>query len=256
MPRELGGERRRRPQQIERRAQLARVPRDRPRHHLRLHRRRPLVLVPVQVSRQPHEWRKQVPLPEIDLFHVERVVIVLRGSHDRVVVGRVGLDHHPRTRRTPTGPARYLGEELERALAAPEIGQVQHRIGLDHPDRGDLRQVESLGHHLGADDDVDLVALNPAQHMLVATLLAHRILVPAQHPGLAETCACTSSSTRWVPGPEVIEPAAAIGALPWRRFAVIAAMAHHLLAIADGTRVGYRRAGRSPDAHRPGKAPP
>src|SRR5687767_5112721 len=94
---------------------------------------------------------------------------------------------------------------------------------MDDTDRRDVGQVEPFGDHLRADDDVDLATLDPAQHGRVAAVAANRVLVPAQYGGSRKELldlVFDPLGTR----PEVIQPAAARGAVLRGVFAVIAAV--------------------------------
>ncbi|MBE7452555.1 MAG: hypothetical protein HS111_27850 [Kofleriaceae bacterium] len=67
-----------------------------------------------------------------------------------------------------TGAAGDLRQELEGALLGAEVRQRQRGVGAQDADEGDAGEVVALGHHLGADQDVDLAARDPGQHRLGA----------------------------------------------------------------------------------------
>src|SRR5699024_2836983 len=117
-------------------------------------------------------------IPERDLLGIKALVIMLAGSLYRVVIRRVCLKDHDASLPTTTSPTGYLCQQLERSLGAAEIRQVEHRIRLNNADSRDARQIESLTHHLRADNDVDVMSLGAFQHDLIA-MLADGIGVPA-----------------------------------------------------------------------------
>ncbi len=95
-------------------------------------------------------------------------------------VRRVGLDEDLALRFAAAGAAGDLGEQLEGALGGAEVGQVEREVGIEHADQGDVGEVESLGDHLGADEDVELLAAEVAQGVAELVLALHGVGV---HPG-------------------------------------------------------------------------
>src|ERR1051325_4110170 len=61
------------------------------------------------------------------------------------------------------GAARNLGEQLKGALAGAEIWLVQRQIGVNDPDQSDIGEVETLGNHLRAEQDVNFAGAEIAQ---------------------------------------------------------------------------------------------
>src|SRR5690242_6746236 len=61
-----------------------------------------------------------------------------------------------------------------------KIGQVQRRVRVDHADDGDVGEVQPLGDHLRAEQDVDLGPGHALQHAVVRPLRAGRIQVHAR----------------------------------------------------------------------------
>lgn len=68
-----------------------------------------------------------------------------------------GLDDHLPFQVAAAGAAGDLGEQLEGAFAGAEIGDVEAEVRIEDADEGDIGEVESLGNHLGADEDVDFM---------------------------------------------------------------------------------------------------
>ena len=77
---------------------------------------------------------------------------------------RPGSDAPGRSVCTSTRPGRVaaagaagdLHEQLERALAGAEVGDVERQVREQHDHQRDARDVVSLAHHLRADEDVGL----------------------------------------------------------------------------------------------------
>src|SRR5262249_20531630 len=82
---------------------------------------------------------------------------------DRVVLGRVGRDDAPPRPISAAGAAGDLRQELEGPLAGAEVGQRQRAVGEEDADQRDAGEVVALGHHLRADEDVDLAARDLAE---------------------------------------------------------------------------------------------
>jgi hypothetical protein len=80
------------------------------------------------------------------------------GGLDGVVLRQRRLDEHGAAARAATCAAGHLREQLERALAGAEVGQVHRDVGIDHADERDVREVEALRDHLRAEQDVDVAA--------------------------------------------------------------------------------------------------
>ena len=96
-------------------------------------------------------------LPPVGNFLlIKSGVVVAGGRLYGVVLRGKGLDDDPAAGRTPPRPARHLAQELESPLAGAEIRQVQAGIGADHAHQRHRGYVQSLGHHLRADEDIRL----------------------------------------------------------------------------------------------------
>jgi len=68
---------------------------------------------------------------------------------------------------------------LERPLAGAEVRNVQAEVGVEDADKGDVREMQALGDHLGADEDIDLVGLEGGQSIAQRVFPAHGIGVDA-----------------------------------------------------------------------------
>src|SRR2546423_6201923 len=56
-----------------------------------------------------------------------------------------------------------LAQKLEAALRCTEIGQIDSNVSVNHPDESDVRKVQPLRDHLGAEQDVDLTRGNAVE---------------------------------------------------------------------------------------------
>ncbi len=101
------------------------------------------------------------------------------GSDDRVVIGMIGLEDDPPAQQAPARPPGHLGQQLERALAGAEVGQVEGGVGRDDADDGHQRQVEPLGDHLRADEDVGQPAAEKVEDGGVRGVVTSGVPVPA-----------------------------------------------------------------------------
>src|SRR6478752_1404061 len=79
------------------------------------------------------------------------------------MLGHVGLDQAAAGNGLAAGAPRHLIEKLKRALRGARIGMGEAKIGVDHADQRQAREVVAFGHELRADDDVDLAVLDLAQ---------------------------------------------------------------------------------------------
>src|SRR5207237_1322941 len=78
------------------------------------------------------------------------------------------------------GPARHLRHQLERPLPGPEIGQVQPGVRVHHADDRHVRKVQSLGDHLGAEQDVELAVGHALEYPMMRPLGAGGVQVHAR----------------------------------------------------------------------------
>src|SRR5262245_16401085 len=141
------------------------------------------------------------------------------------MIGRAGLTPYFSRVTAAPGSSRHLGEQLERPLGGAKVGKVERDVGVEHADQRDSREIESLGHHLGSEQDVGLAARERGQDGLGPLALPRHIGVEAQHAGFGErACQLAFGALRSRAG-ETEELAPAARALTARRFLVIAIVA-------------------------------
>ena len=73
------------------------------------------------------------------------------------------------------GSAGNLREQLKRALARAEIGKMQRQVGVDDPDKRDVREMQTLRDHLRADKNVDFAGAKVSQRFAIRILARHRV---------------------------------------------------------------------------------
>ena len=88
----------------------------------------------------------------------------------------------------PVRPATWATSWKVRS-AARKSGRCRRGVGVDDADQRHVREVEPLGDHLRAEQDVDLAGRNAREHALVAAGRAHGVGVHARRRGLGKRCA-------------------------------------------------------------------
>ena len=120
---------------------------------------------------------------------------------DRGVVGRVGLHEHPAGPIAPPGASGHLRHELKGPLGGAEVGQMQRRVGVDHPHQRHVGEVEPLGDHLSAQQDLDLAGLERRQAPARGCRASASCPSPSAGRRRRETPCWISRSSRSVPMP-------------------------------------------------------
>ena len=85
------------------------------------------------------------------------------------MLGAKRLHEHLAPARPTTGATGNLRQQLKRALAGPEVSPVQADVSIDHADHRHIGEIESLGDHLRAQENVDPAAVaKGVQHPAMA----------------------------------------------------------------------------------------
>src|SRR5579864_7102291 len=103
------------------------------------------------------------PTAKPEFLFVEADEVVAGGILDRIVILKIGLENHLTGRRSASGTAGDLSEELKGALSRTEVGKAQGDVGSNHANQGDAVDVVALGDHLGAYDQVELAFVEGVQ---------------------------------------------------------------------------------------------
>ena len=77
------------------------------------------------------------------------------------------LDEDATSLLAAAGSAGYLGDEVEGSFGGAEVGEMEGRVGVDDAYEGDVGEVEPLGDHLGAEEDLDVAVLEERQGAFV-----------------------------------------------------------------------------------------
>ena len=102
--------------------------------------------------------------------------VVARGVLHRARVRLERLDEHA-ARRVAAAAAGELGEELERPLLGPKVGQTETGVGVDDGRELDACEVVALRDHLRAHEDGTLGAREPLERLAQLLRLRNRVRV-------------------------------------------------------------------------------
>ena len=91
------------------------------------------------------------------------------GAGDDLVVRGEGLDHRPAVLAAPARPAHHLGQQAEGPLGGPVVVHVEAQVRRQDPHQGHVLEIQPLGHHLGTQENGDLLCLEPMEQDLVVT---------------------------------------------------------------------------------------
>src|SRR5690606_36951507 len=133
-------------------------------------------------ARQARMRRVDRRLPVTELLPHERVVVVRHSATHGVVIGRSRLDQHTAAARSTSGAPCNLAQKLEAPLGGTEIREVDPHVGVYHPDQRHVREIQPLGNHLGADQDVHVTSAKAIEDLGVPPLAAGGIHVHPRDP--------------------------------------------------------------------------
>ena len=114
--------------------------------------------------------------PSLELAREEAAHVVSRRERNRARVRLERLDDHAARRVAPAAPGE-LGEQLERPLLGPEVGQRQPEVGVDDRGERDALEVVALRHHLRAEQDGAIGVGEPLQRSRHRTALLDDIRI-------------------------------------------------------------------------------
>ena len=116
----------------------------------------------------------------------EAFEVVVAGELDAGALGREGLHDNLAGHFTAARASGDLGEELEGAFASAEIGNVEGEVGVEDADKGDVGEMEALGDHLGADEQIDLLSFKGIEGIAQFVLAGHGVGIDAGDAGGGE----------------------------------------------------------------------
>ncbi len=132
------------------------------------------------------ERRQSAGLALAEESSAKRVVVVPGERPVKRVIGKVRLHDHLAGQLRATRTARHLHQQRGQALGGAEIGAVEGIVRAEHPDQREAREVVSLGKHLRADQDVELVARHARAHVRERVPPPRGVAVHARNPRAGE----------------------------------------------------------------------
>ena len=95
--------------------------------------------------------------PKLQLLLIEPGEIMLRRKLDRIVILKISLQNNFSRRIASPRAPRDLRQQLKGSFRGAKIRDVQIEIGCDRSDERHLGEVQALGNHLRADENVRVV---------------------------------------------------------------------------------------------------
>ena len=84
----------------------------------------------------------------------------------------------------PSRTPRHLAHHHERMLISPEVGIIEHCIGIEDPDNRHIVEVEPFGYHLRTDEHIGLALAELTDKALVGTARTRGVKVHSRYPCL------------------------------------------------------------------------
>ena len=110
----------------------------------------------------------------------DRTVMFSDGANDRIL-RQVGLDDHLAGAIAATGTARHLFQQVVGALPCAKVRQLEGKVGIDHAHERDLRKIETLCDHLGAQQHGTIGRIELLEQLFVRILAARGIGIHANN---------------------------------------------------------------------------
>lgn len=93
-----------------------------------------------------------------------------------------GLNQCPTRQFRPAAAANDLSDQAEHILIGAEPLPKKQGVDAQHTNQGDIAEIQALGNHLGAKQNIILLLGKTGQHFFVGVFLHGRILIHAQDP--------------------------------------------------------------------------
>lgn len=114
-----------------------------------------------------------------DFLLIKRGVIMSDCGLDGVMLRAVALDNNPAAQSAPSGASCHLTEQLECSFSGAEVREIKAGIGADHTDKSYQWQIQTLGYHLGADQDIGFMVAELVHNLPVGVFSFCGVTVPA-----------------------------------------------------------------------------
>ncbi len=118
---------------------------------------------------------KVTPLAHLRLIH--SAVVALHSLRHHRKLGLARLQHDKTALAAPAGTSRHLRHHLESPLVCPEVGDVEHLVGIDNPHHPHAVEVQAFRHHLRAYQEIGAPALEIVYYALVSRARARGVQV-------------------------------------------------------------------------------
>ena len=102
------------------------------------------------------------------------------------MIGGIGLDHRSAGGGASACSSHYLSQQSKGALVGAVIVVVKGIVGRQYAYQRNVGEIVSLGHHLGADEDVGLARTEVFQHFIVRELRRRGVGIHTKDLGIGE----------------------------------------------------------------------
>src|SRR3712207_5758207 len=125
-------------------------------------------------------------LPLLEQLLVKRSVVVAHHLPHYGQVRALGLQDNQAPSASPPCPSAHLTHHHEGLLVGPEVGIIEHGVGVEYAHDTYFVEIQPLTDHLRADEQIGLAAREIVNNALIGVAGAGGIKVHAGHPGLGE----------------------------------------------------------------------
>ena len=98
---------------------------------------------------------------------IEAIIILIGRKFNHLVVGVHGLQPGFALTVATTCSAHHLGEHVEGSLRGTEAVGIESQVRIQHTNGSHIREIQSLCHHLGADEHRDIFVFKMVQDLFM-----------------------------------------------------------------------------------------